>query len=360
MRNLPAEPGHESSGGGGSAFADFISRLRPYPPPPGFQMALLYAAGGALALLVAGIFAAALPTDLEGNGFHAIGASEIEPILRFFAAPAGVFIFLGFLGLGMTALVGMRRRIGEMAGAILALLTMIGMAAFLWMAAGWAVWGLVTGANALLWLLVLSAIPIAGVLVLRGEFVGAIVTLVIAFVFASVLSQAASDPEPSPQQAGVSQEAPAPSPIEAEEAPPPEASPAEPPPVSPAVGRQQEEEAERQRQREQKQAALTQRRIALEARMTAEYAGWREVPYFPPCDRVTRRAELEDLRGEFAGMKQYLREAARNGGTGVFRRVARDLESVTRERERALADPAGFFNRYGTCPSGAGAMAFLW
>src|SRR4051794_10124645 len=118
MRNLPAESGHEGSGGGGAAFPDFIFPLQPYPPPPGFQLALLYAAGGAGALLVAGIWVAALPTDLEGDGFHAIGASQVEPVLGFFAAPSSAFIFLGFLGLGVTALVGLRRRMSETTGAI--------------------------------------------------------------------------------------------------------------------------------------------------------------------------------------------------------------------------------------------------
>jgi len=348
MRNLPAEPGHEGSGGGGSAFADFISRLQPYPPPPGFQLALLYAAGGAVALLVAGIFGAALPTDLEGNGFHAIGASQVEPILGFFAAPSPAFVYLGFLALGVTAFVGMRRRMSETTGAILAALTMIGMAAFLWTAAGWAVWGLVTGANALLWLLVLSAIPIAVVLLLRGELFGAGVTLVIALVFATALQQAASDPATSSDSyAGPSQEAAAP-PVTG------------PPPVSPAVEQREEEAERRQQQRQRKRQALVQQRIALEARMDAEFAGWREVPYVPPCGQQERRAELNSLRDIFARMKEALRYAARHVEAGVFRQAGSDLERMSRYRERAMANPAASYEESGFCPGGAGALRFIW
>lgn len=348
MRNLPVEPGHEGSGGGGgAAFADFISRLRPYPPPPGFQLALLYAAGGALALLVAGVFAAALPTDLQGDGFHAVGASQVEPILGFFAAPSSAFFVLGFIGLGVTALVGMRRRMSETTGAILAALTMIGVVALLWSGVGWAVWGVVSVANLILWLLILSAIPIAGFLLLRGELVGAGVTLVIAMVFASVLQQAASDPVPLTQQAGGSQEAPAP--------------PAtEPAPVSPAVERQEVEAERRQRQRQKKRTALVQRRIALEARMDAEFAGWRQVPYVPPCGQQERRAELDSLRDIFARMKRTLRYAARHVEADVFRHAGTDLERMSRYRERALANPAASYEESGFCPGGAGALRFIW
>jgi hypothetical protein len=346
MRNLPAESGHEESGGGGSAFADFISRLQPYPPPPGFQLTLLYAAGGAVALLVAGIFVAALPTDLEGDGFHAIGASEFELILGFFAAPSSAFIVLGFIGLGVTALVGMRRRMSETTGAILAALTMIGVVALLWSGVGWAVWGVVSLANLFLWLLVLSAIPLAGFLLLRGALFGAVATLVIAMAFASVLQQAASDPVPS-SQAGVSQEAPAPPGTES-------------PSVSPAVERREEEAERRQQQYQRKRQALVQRRIALEARMDAEFAGWREVPYVPPCGQQERRAELDSLREIFARMKRALRSAARHVEAGVFRNAGDDLERMGRAREQALANPAASYEEFGGCPGGAGALRFIW
>jgi len=348
MRNLPSEPGHEDSGGGGSAaFADFISRLRSYPPPPGFQLALLYAAGGAIALLVAGIWAAALPTDLEGDGFHAIGASQVEPILRFFAAPSPAFVYLGFLALGVTAFIGMRRRMSEAAGAILAASTRIGMAAFLWTAAGWAVWGVISAANLVLWLLVLSAIPIAAVLFFRGEIAGAVVTLVIAMVFASILQQAASDPVPPSQQAGMSREAAAP-PV------------SESPSAYPATEQREEEVERRRRQREKKRTALVQQRIALEARMDAELAGWREVPYVSPCGQQERRAELKSLHEIFARMKQTLRFAARHVEANVLRHAGSDLERMARYRERTLANPAGSYEESGGCPGGAWALRFIW
>jgi membrane-bound ClpP family serine protease len=112
MRNLPPEPGHQA-GGGGSVFADFISRLQPYPPPPGFQATLLYAVAGAILLLIAGIASAALPTDLEGDGFHAIGASLFGSLLEVFNAPAPVFAVFGLVGLVVVVTVGVRRRLSE-------------------------------------------------------------------------------------------------------------------------------------------------------------------------------------------------------------------------------------------------------
>jgi hypothetical protein len=209
------------------------------------------------------------------------------------------------------------------------------------------VWGVVSVANLLLWLLILSAIPIAGFLLLRGELVGAIVTLVIAMVFASVLQQAASDPVPSSQQAGMIREA---------SAPPAAESPSVPPAVE-----QHEEEAERRQQRYQrKRRALVQRRIALEARMDAEFAGWREVPYVPPCGQQERRAELDSLRGIFARMKRTLRFAARHVEAAVFRKAGDDLERMARSRERALANPSASYEEFGACPGGAGALRFIW
>jgi len=342
MRNL-LEPGHED--GDESGFADFISRLRPYPSPPGFQMALLYAVAGAVGLLAAGIGLAILPTDLEGDGFHAIGASEVEPLLEFLATPSSAFIFLGLMSLVATGIVGMGRRVSDVTGGVLAAITIVGVAAFLWTTVGWLVWGVLFAANLLLWLLVLASIPVAAVLFFRGEAAAAVVTLGVAFVLASVLSQAASGPVPSGGPAA-NQEA----------ATLPPAKGAESPPVS-AETEQQRRTERRQRLR---RAGLTQERIALKARMEAEYAAWRHVPFVPPCDGAVRRGEVRDLRGRFADMNLRLWAAVRYVEPGIFRQAAADLERVARERERTLADPTRLYEQEGRCPSGAAAMANSW
>jgi hypothetical protein len=355
MSSLP-EHGH--GGGGSSAFADFLSRLRPYPPPPGFRAALLYAARGSVFLLIAAGLTHVLQTDLEGDGFHTLGAAQFGLLLEVFQAPSTIFLVLGLAGLVAVALVGTRGRISEATGGILTILTMLGVAALLWAAFGWLLWVLFGVVSLLIRLMPLGFMGIALFRLMHGDIAMAVVLAIVALATAVWLEELASDPASSgsSQSAGPIQREAPPLPVEEAELPPPEHDPpAEPPPVSPAV-EQRREQAER---RQQKREALTQRRIALEARIEAESAAWSHVPYVSPCNLENRRGELESLRQQFARMKRELRSAEQYGETGVFRKAAGDLERVRREREHALADPASIYERFGRCP-GAGAMAYGW
>jgi hypothetical protein len=329
MSNLPS-----NGRGGGSAFADFLSRVQPYPPPPGFWIAVLYAVGGAFGLLIAGVFAEALPTGQDLRGNVAIGADEVGAVLEWFRAPGSAFTLGGLLALGSAAAIASRRRLGTAAGGVLAVLPMIGVMAAAWTGIGWLLVLAAYFITLLLWLIVFGLMGLAGFRLLIGDLGGAFVLLIIAFVGVSWLERPTSDPpatENVPQaQAGGSPSSP---PAEPEDSAP---APATPDP------------------------ALTRQRIALEARITSEVAAWREVRYVPPCTQEDRRFELGTLKEQFQAMKRQLRIAEREGRQGWFDRAVHNLEQVDRERRRSLADPTWSYEQYERCPSGVGAMGYLW
>jgi hypothetical protein len=327
MRNLP------SDGEDGSAFADFLSRVKSYPPPPGFWTALLYAAGGAVALLIAGLLASALPTTQGLRGDIAVGASEVGSVLELFRAPGTMFYFAALLGFAAVVAIAARRRLGPTAAGVLTALPMLGLVALTWVAVGWVLVVLAFLITILLWLFIFALMAMAGFRMLLGDLGGGFVILVIAFAFATVLETATSEPSAtgSPgrtQPAGSSSSS----------ATSPEAEPDAPP-----------------------YPALTQRRIDLEARITAESAGWKKVPFVPPyCGDPERRMELDSLRRQFAAMKRQLRFAEQYNKRGVFRTATRDLNRVSQERHHAMANPQAVYERYERCPSGVGAMTYLW
>ena len=329
MSNLPSE-----GQGGGSAFADFLLRVRPYPPPPGFWIAVLYAVGGAFGLLIAGVFAAALPTSETLRGDVAIGAEEVGAVLEWFRAPASAFVLAGLLGFGSAVAIASRRRLDNAAGGVLATLPMLGVVAAAWTGIGWLLVLVAYFITLVAWLIVFGLIGLAGFRLLIGDLGGAFVLLIIAFVVVSSLERATSDPPATGNvaqaQAGGS---PSPPPAESEDSAP---APAAPDP------------------------ALTRQRIALEARITSEYAAWKEVPFVGLCGREDRQLELGLLHEQFAAMKQQLRYAEREGQRGWFDRAVHNLEQVTEERERAMADPRWSYQQYERCPSGVGAMPYFW
>lgn len=318
----------------GSAFGDFLSHLRPYPVPPGFRFALLYAAGGSILLLLAGLAASALPTSQDLAGHLAIGAAPVGSVLELFRAPSSALVFLGVAGLIVTAVIGMRHRV-EGAG-VLAALTMFGVVAGVWAAVGWLIVGIAFLATLVLWLFVIALILGAGAVAFRAQWAMAIGMVAVALFLASWLQNATNDTTTTPGAARTPEES---------------QSVAAPPPA---------EEQPEPRHLPPEKPALTQQRIALEARMTSEYDAWHEVPYDPPCDQATRGQELASFRDMIAQMKQRLREAARYDEPGAFRQVAGDLERVDREWARALTDPHGVYERFGRCPSAVGVMAFRW
>jgi hypothetical protein len=318
----------------GSAFGDFLSHLRPYPVPPGFRFALLYAAGGSILLLLAGLAASALPTSQDLAGHLAIGAAPVGSVLELFRAPSSALVFFGVAGLMVTAVIGVRRRV-EGAG-VLAALTMFGVVAGVWAAVGWLIVGIAFLTTLVLWLFVIALILGAGTVAFRAQWAMAIGMVAAALFLASWLQNATND---TTTTAGATR------------APEGSQSVAAPPPA---------EEQPGPRHLPPEKPALTQQRIALEARMTSEYDAWHEVPYDPPCDQATRGQELASFRDMIAQMKQRLREAARYDEPGAFRQVAGDLERVDREWARALTDPHGVYERFGRCPSAVGVMAFRW
>jgi|GEM_PF-2950043 len=325
-----------------SAFADFLASLRPYPPPPGFGSSLLFAAGGSLLMFIAAVALGLLPSSVEGDGFHAVFASQLGSLLEVFRVLRGPFIVGGLVGLAATGIVGLRRRLGPLTELVLIALPAIGLATLLWAVAGWLVFIAVSGINLALWTLTVGLAAAAIVSLLRGEVAVAVVAAVATMALASWL-QSASDSAP---ESGV----PAPGISRAVEPQQPQAAPA-PPRASPHTADRQRRDAPRR--------ALAPRRLELEGRMDAEYARWREVPFAPPCGQM-RGTELGSLQEELGEMARALRSAEQAGRTGTFRKAAGDLDRVTAERRRALADPTGFYERFGRCPSGPGAMALLW
>lgn len=194
MSNLPAEQHDED----GSAFGDFLSRLQPYPTPPGFRFALLYAAGGSAALLIAGLAASALPTGQDLSGHLAIGAEQVGLLLEVFRAPAAAFAFFGLAGLTVTAVIGLRRRADEGAGGVLAALTMFGMVAGIWAALGWLTIFIAYLTTAVLYAFLIALILRAGFVALRGEYPMAIGMVVVAVLLSSWLQNATgNDPTPT-------------------------------------------------------------------------------------------------------------------------------------------------------------------
>ena len=354
MRSLPPELPDRM--GGGSPFDDFLPRLRPYPAPPGFRVALLYAvAGSALTLLAAGA-AALLPSgeSVEGDGFHAVGATSLASVLEAFDALALPFAVLGAAGLVATAIVAAIDRPTALAGGVLIAPPVIGVVSALCVGIGWLLLFIVTAANLLLWLAAVALIGVGLVLLARGQLLVAVVVGALGFAAISALEDAASGPVTG-SHTGEPPDAPGRS---VDPAP----SPAEPRQERWQVKRKRraQRRAERRRRLARKRRALGRRRTALKQRMDAEYAAWQQVPYAVPCDESDRRVELESLRDQFSEMKAALRIAQRNGGSGEFRQARKELDRVAHERERALADPYGFHDRFGRCPSGPGAMAFLW
>jgi hypothetical protein len=329
MSDLPAE--HEEDG---SAFGDFLSRLQPYPPPPGFRFALLYAAGGSVFLVIAGLAASALPRGHDLSGL-AIGAKQVGLLLEVFGAPAAAFAFFGLAGLAGTAVIGLRRRVDEGAGGVLAALTMCGMVAGIWAALGWLIFFIAYLTTAVLYAFAIAMILRAGFVALRGEYPMAIGLVVVAVLLSSWLQNATGN-DPT-QTAGVTRSSPA---TEQDVIAPPVVEPAEPHKPPPP--------------------GLVRQRIALEARMNSEYEAWHEVPYVTPCDHTVRTAELASLRDVMAQMRQRLWEAARNREPGAFRQVAADLERADRERTRTIIDPHGAYEQSSRCPSAVGVMAFRW
>lgn len=329
MSNLPSS-GH----GGGSAFADFLSRVRPYPPPPGFWIAVLRALGGVLGLIIAGILAAALPTTEALREHVAIGAGEVGQVLEVFRAAAPAFFVAAVAGGAAVAVIASRRRLGDAAGGLLAALPMMAMVAVAWSVIGWLIVVAAMLLTLVLLLLLFALMVAAGLRLLVGDFGGGLLLLLVVLAGASWLSTLDSDPRlaenPPQAQAGGSPSAP---PAEPERSAP---APATPDP------------------------ALTRQRIALEARITSEVAAWHEVRYVPPCTREDRRFELGTLKEQFRAMKRQLRIAEREGRRGWFDRAVHNVEQVEKERQRALADPTWSYEQYERCPSGVGAMGYLW
>jgi hypothetical protein len=332
MSDLPTE-----AQGGGSAFADFLSRVRPYPPPPGFWTAVLYALGGALGLLIAGILAAALPTTEALREHVALGADEVGSVLEVFRAAAPAFFVAAAMGGGAVAVIASRRRLGNAAGGILATLPMMALVALAWGVIGWVLVFAAMLLTLVLMLLLFALVAVAGIRLLLGDFGGGLLLMIVVLAGASWLSTLDGDPSlaenPPQAQAGGS---------------------------SPPTGAASEGEERSKPRRPLRHPALTQRRIALEARINAEYAGWKEVPFVGPCGREDRQLELGLLHEQFAAMKRQLRYAEREGQRGWFDRAVHNLEQVTEERERALADPGWSYQQYERCPSGVGAMPYFW
>jgi len=331
MSNLPVEP-HDDD----SAFGGFLSRLRPYPPPPGFRVALLYAAGGSILLLLAGLAASALPSSGDLTRQLAVGAAQVGVVLELFRAPSAVFAFFGLAGLTVTAVIGLRRRVDDGAGGVLTALTMTGIGAAIWAALGWLIVLIGFLATLALWLLVVALICGAAMVAFRAEWGMAIVLLVCAVLLSSWLQNATGD-DPRPT-ADAARSSPAP---EQSVIAPPVAEPAEPHKPPPP--------------------GLVRQRIALEARMASVYEAWQEVPYVgPSCDQTVRTAELVSLRDVMAQMRQRIWEAARNREPAAFRQVAADLDRVDRGWARSVTDPRSAYERVGRCPSAVGVMAFRW
>lgn len=316
----------------GSSFGDFLSHLRPYPVPPGFRFALLYAAGGSILLLLAGLAASALPMSQDLAGHLAIGAAPVGSVLELFRAPSSALVFFGVAGLMVTAAIGIRPRV-EGAG-VLAALTTFGVVAGVWAAVGWLIVLIAYLTTLVLWLFVVALILGAGAVASRAEWGMAIVMVVVALLLASWLENATSDPTTTigaarPPERGQSVIAP----------PSEEEQPRHLPPAK---------------------SAMTQQRIAVESFMTSEFDAWHELPYVPPCDQTTRSAELVSFRDILTLMRQRLREAARYDEPEAFRQVSEDLERVDSERARAFTDPQGVYEQFGRCPSAVGVMVFRW
>lgn len=350
MRNLPELPDRT----GGSGFDDFLSNLRPYPNPPDFRIALGYgAAGSALTLLAAGALALLPPGgSVEGDGFHAVGTSLLAWLLNVFGVMALPFAVLGAAGLIATAIVAVVDRPTPLAGNVLVVQSVFGVASALFAGIGWLVLVAVTLLNLLLWVAAVLAVGAGLVLLVRGQLFAAVVVGLLGLATFSALENAASGPVPGggggEPSVGRSAE--------------PSLPAAEPRLERWQIRRQRraKRQAERRRRLARKRRALGRRRAVLKRRMDAEYAAWTQVPYAAPCDESDRRVELESLHEEFVEMAAALRTAQRNGGNGVFRQVRGELDRVRVERDRALAYPYSFYDRYGRCPSGPAAMAFLW
>ncbi|MGN6588660.1 MAG: hypothetical protein ACTHKT_14500 [Solirubrobacterales bacterium] len=323
---------------GESAFADFLTRLTPYPPPPGFRAALLYGAGGAACAMIAAGILWALPTSVEGDGFHALLVPQLDAVLEFFRSLKVPFAVIGLAGLTATLVIAICRRVAPVAGAILVSLPVIGGIALLWALLGWSAWALVGFVNLAAWAL---GIGLGGWGVFRavtGNPLLGICALVVSVIIVQAMSRAASDSGSSSPSTQVATEAPSSRTPAQDE---PQSDQRLPPPPTAAA------------------TPLAPRRIGLEARLDTEYRKWQQVPYPPPCDHSMRRAELGSLHEQFQAMAQALRTAERTGVRSVFSQVARDLARVAQEREGARRNPRGFYARYQRCP-GAGAMRFSW
>lgn len=352
MGELARQPEPPAGGAGGSAFYDFLSRLRPYPTPPDFRIAQLYGvAGSALTLLAAGA-TALLPSGeaVQGDGFHAVGATFLASVLDLLGTLALPLAGLGAAGLLAVAVVAVLNRSTTTASAVLVALPVVGIISVASVGIGWLLLLTVTVLNLLFWIAAVGLIGAGLLFMLRGQVAAGLVVVVLGVAVISALENAASDQFVESSPSGASQSA--------DPSPAPALAPAEP-----RRGRQEAQQAAERRRRERvkERWALGRDRVKLERRMDAEYEAWLQVPYVPPCDGSTRRTELESLREQFGEMARELRTAQQSlEQRGSFRMVRNDLQRVAREREQAVADPYGFYERFGTCPSGAGAMEWLW
>lgn len=349
MRRLP-----ELSGGvaGGSAFEDFLSRLRPYPPPPDFRIALWYAAAGSVLALIAAVAAALLPSgnDLQGDGFHAVGVDNTASVLNLVGALA---LPIGILGIGMLCgivFLAVRNRSSSLIAGLLILPPLLGIASAIAVGVGWLLLLALTVLNALLWLSAIALGLVGAGIALRGEVITGLVLCVLAIALGSALENAAS---PSTKGSHAA------SPVERTGQPP--NGPANRLPAEVQRRERERNEAERRERHLAKMRRLLGRvRTHLERRMNAEYRTWLKVPYAGPCDESDRRAQLARLRDRFEAMRRWLRKAQRNGANGRFLRVKKELRRVAEERGRALVAPARFHDLYGHCPSPGGTLRWEW
>lgn len=348
-RSLPELSG---GGAGGSALEDFLSRLRPYPPPPDFGIALWYAAAGSGLALVAAAAAALLPSgeDLQGDGFHAVGVGSTASVLNLVGALA---LPIAILGVGMlwgTAFLAVRNRSSSLIAGLLILPPLLGVTSAIAVGVGWLLLLALTVLNALLWLTAIVLVLIGAGIALRGEVIAGLLLCVLAIALASALENAAS---PSTDGSHVE------SPVERAGQPPNEPVDRLPAEVQ-RLERERDEAERRKRHLAKMRRLLGEVRTHLEHRLAAEYRAWLKVPYAAPCDESNRRAQLTRLKDQFDAMGGWLRKAQRNGANGRFLRVKNELQRVVKERRRALVAPDRFHYLYGMCPSPTSTLRWRW
>lgn len=332
----PEESGDED----GSSFADFISRLRPYPRPTGLRQALLLAVAGSLLAFLAALLVGSLPQS-ENDGFHAVLVAQLETTLEVFRVLVTPFTILGVAGMGITAAVGLGRRISPAAGGALAAVTLIGALACGLALVGWLVYFAFSVASLALWGLVIGLVVAAGVRLLLVDFGGALFLALGAMFLGGVLTQAATDSGPTVTHNRNRHHAQL-------------TRPSSKPQTVPA--------ATRRHLASPRPAALPDypRRIALEERIAVEYRDWLHNAYLAPCEEDQWRADVRDLHREFVGMEQALRTINPTGRGAIARKASSDLRRVARERHRTGEALFDFYEIYGRCPSPVGVMRYRW